>query len=72
MRELGTKQTLKVLRKRENGIYLGEGRGQEQGVLLPRRQVPEGIGIGDELEVFLYKDSEDRLIATVNEPLLKL
>ena len=88
MLELGKKQTLKVLRKRENGVYLGEGRdaggetesgkGQklqgkkelETGVLLPRRQVPEGIEIGDELEVFLYKDSEDRLIATTAAPFL--
>ena len=44
----------------------------EQGVLLPRKQVPDGIKVGDELEVFLYKDSEDRLIATVREPLLTI
>ena len=87
MLELGKKQTLKVLRKRENGVYLGEGRTEQEagrrldaegikktetGVLLPKRQVPEGTGVGDELEVFLYKDSEDRLIATTETPLLSL
>ena len=70
MMELGKKQTLRVLRKKELGVYLGEGGSMEQGVLLPRKQVPDGIKVGDELEVFLYKDSEDRLIATVREPLL--
>ena len=72
MMELGKKQTLKVLRKRENGVYLGESEEAETGVLLPKKQVPEGTEPGDWLEVFLYKDSEDRLIATVNEPLLTL
>ena len=72
MMELGKKQTLRVLRKKEIGVYLGEGGSMEQGVLLPRKQVPDGIKVGDELEVFLYKDSEDRLIATVREPLLTI
>ncbi len=45
---------------------------EKESVLLPRKQVPEGAKIGDELEVFLYRDSEDRLIATVNRPLLTL
>ena len=72
MMELGKKQTLRVLRKKEIGVYLGAGGSMEQGVLLPRKQVPDGIKVGDELEVFLYKDSEDRLIATVREPLLAI
>ncbi len=71
MLELGKKQTLKVLRQKEIGVYLGEA-GAEQSVLLPRKQVPERIAVGDEIEVFLYKDSEDRLIATVHEPLLTM
>ncbi len=45
------------------------GREQDQ-VLLPLRQVPEGTRLGDEIEVFLYKDSKDRLIATTQEPKL--
>lgn len=49
------------------------GREDENGhVLLPRSQVPEGTEEGDELEVFLYRDSEDRLIATRKEPVLTL
>lgn len=51
------------------GVYLGNA---EERVLLPKKQVPEDIEIGDPIEVFLYKDSDDRLIATTNEPKLKL
>ena len=39
----------------------------EERVLLPKKQVPEGIEVGDPIEVFLYKDSSDRMIATTNE-----
>ena len=56
MIELGKKQTLKVLRQKEIGVYLGEGITGEPGVLLPRRQVPEGTVVGSEIEVFLYKE----------------
>ena len=41
-------------------------------VLLPTRQIPEGLEIGDNVEVFLYRDSEDRIIATTHTPLIKL
>ncbi|MCR4893064.1 MAG: S1 RNA-binding domain-containing protein [Lachnospiraceae bacterium] len=41
-------------------------------VLLPRKQVPENAAVGDEVEVFLYRDSNDRMIATVNKPLIRL
>ena len=44
----------------------------EERVLLPKKQVPEDIEVGDPIEVFLYKDSSDRLIATTNEPELKV
>ena len=44
----------------------------EERVLLPRKEVPENAVIGDELDVFLYKDSRDRLIATTRQPKLEL
>jgi predicted RNA-binding protein (virulence factor B family) len=69
MLRLGEKQKLKIVKKTDFGVYLSEG-GDEERVLLPGAQVPEGAGIGTELEVFLYRDSEDRLIATVRTPLL--
>ena len=71
MIELGRVQKLKVIREKEFGIYLGE-EGAENGVLLPRKQVPEGTKLGDEMEVFVYKDSSDRLISTVRQPKLQL
>lgn len=65
--KLGEKQVLTVVKKVAFGVYLGN---DEQRVLLPKKQLPEGIEPGDPVEVFLYKDSEDRLIATTNEPKL--
>lgn len=67
--KLGERQTLTIDRFRDFGAYLTDG---EQSVLLPGKEVPEGAGIGDRVEVFLYKDSSDRLIATRQEPLLTL
>ena len=69
---LGEYQKLKVIKKVEFGVYLAEHEGDENRVLLPEKQVPEGTRIGDEMEVFLYKDSKDRLIATTNTPKLTL
>lgn len=70
--KLGEKQKLLVVKKVEFGIYLAEHEADETRVLLPLKQVPEGTGVGEELEVFLYKDSKDRLIATTKDPLLML
>ncbi len=64
---IGTYHTLKVLSKKEFGVYL-EVPGEERGILLPAKQVPKGVKIGDELRVFVYRDSQDRLIATTNTP----
>lgn len=69
---LGEFQKLKVIKKVEFGVYLAEREGDEIRVLLPFKQVPEGTAIGDEVEVFLYKDSKDRLIATTNQPKITL
>ena len=68
MIELGKRQLLEVVRVKEFGVYLSEKAGDEAAVLLPGKQVPEGTGIGDKLEVFIYRDSQDRLIATTGEP----
>lgn len=74
MIRLGEIQQLKVVKKVEFGIYLAEpdARDKEEKVLLPAKQVPEGTDIGDILEIFAYKDSKDRLIATTKKPKLVL
>ena len=72
MIELGKRQLLEVVRKKDFGVYLGEKAGDEAAVLLPKKQVPEGTKIGDKIEVFIYKDSEDRLIATTGEASLQV
>lgn len=68
---IGERQTLTVLREAEFGIYLGPDFSAES-VLLPKKQVPEGTKTGDRLSVFIYRDSEDRLIATVREPAVQI
>lgn len=70
--KLGEKQTLVMVKKVDFGIYLAEDPDAGERVLLPLKQVPEGMETGRELEVFLYKDSKDRLIATTREPYLTL
>ena len=69
MMKLGKKQVLTVVKKVDLGVYLGS---EEERVLLPKKQVPADIELGDPVEVFLYKDSDDRLIATTNEPKIEL
>ena len=72
MLRLGEKQTLVVIKKVDFGVYLAEEMGSEEKVLLPGKQVPAGTDIGSEIEVFIYKDSDDRPIATTNEPKIVL
>jgi len=72
MIRLGECQELTAVKKVEFGIYLAEQPEDETRVLLPQKQIPENTKVGDKLNVFLYKDSKDRLIATTNEPKLKL
>lgn len=69
MIELGVKQCLNVVKEVEFGVYLGN---EEDKVLLPKKQVPEETEIGDALTVFVYRDSSDRLIATMKEPFIEL
>ena len=72
MIELGKKQTLQVVKTVDFGVYLAEDMNADtkHQVLLPAKQVPAGTKAGDKLEVFIYKDSQDRMIATTNEPRL--
>ncbi|MDD6811942.1 MAG: S1-like domain-containing RNA-binding protein [Lachnospiraceae bacterium] len=70
---LGEVQTLEIVKKVEFGVYLAESKEkQEERVLLPLKQVPPEAKLGDLVEVFLYKDSKDRLIATTNMPKVTL
>jgi predicted RNA-binding protein (virulence factor B family) len=66
--KVGQIQTLKVARISDFGLYLSDEEGQE--VLLPNRFVSLKNAIGDEIEVFVYHDSEDRLVATTDRPLI--
>ncbi|MBQ6678433.1 MAG: RNA-binding protein [Lachnospiraceae bacterium] len=65
--EIGKTQELFLLRMAEQGAYLGLKDGSES-VLLPRKQVPDRLKEGDRIQVFVYRDSEDRPVATVRRP----
>jgi len=67
--KLGEKQVLTIVKQVEFGVYLGS---ESEKVLLPGKQVPKGVEPGDPVEVFLYKDSQDRLIATTRQPKITL
>lgn len=69
MIRLGEKQVLKVVRMKDFGMYVGD---EAEAILLPRKYVPAGTKVGDDVEVFVYRDSSDRLIATTEEPALML
>lgn len=73
MIKLGEKQVLEIVKTVEFGVYLATSKEhQEDRVLLPIKQVPAGAKVGDTLEVFIYRDSQDRMIATTNEPKLTM
>mgnify|MGYP000836079588 FL=1 len=67
--ELGKKITLKVVKKTDFGVYLGT---EEDKVLLPKNEVPEGTDVGTEITVFICRDSQDRLIATIHQPVAQV
>ena len=67
---LGRFNILKVVKKVDFGMYLDGG--EEGRILLPSRYVPQGCEVGDELNVFLYLDSEERLVATTQQPLAQV
>ncbi len=71
--ELGKTQELVVTKKTDFGVYLNTPDGKEnEKILLPKSQVPEGTELKDVLNVFVYKDSEDRPVATMLEPDIEL
>ncbi len=69
MVKMGEYNVMKVIKEKSMGVFLDDG---DAGILLPKRFVPHGTKIGDELTVFLYHDGEDRPIATTQKPLGKL
>lgn len=69
---LGTTKHLCITKESKHGVYLGSGDYPGLEVLLPNNQVPEGAKKGDTVDAFLYKDSEDRLVATLEEPYIQL
>jgi predicted RNA-binding protein (virulence factor B family) len=73
MIELGKIQKLVVVRSSQIGVYINSADNKDKdAILLPNNQVPQGTDIGDEVEVFVYKDSEDRMIATMKKPKLAI
>jgi len=66
MTEIGQQNTLEVIKRTDFGLFLD---GDELGeILLPNRYVPDGCEVGDSVDVFIYNDSEDRLVATTQRP----
>lgn len=70
MIKIGKYNTLEVIRETKSGLYLGDNEGNE--VLLPGKYIPKDTKTGDRIRVFIYKDSEDRLVATTQQPKLML
>lgn len=68
--KLGKRNLLKVSRIKDHGMYL-EG-GEIGDILLPKRYIPEGTKVGDEVDVFLYLDQEERLVATTEHPYIEV
>lgn len=73
MIELGKKQKLEIVRFTQIGAYLNSKKDKsDDDILLPQKQLPKGIKEGDEIEVFVYRDSKDRIIATTRSPKIKM
>ncbi|AEY67446.1 S1-like domain-containing RNA-binding protein [Clostridium sp. BNL1100] len=73
MIELGKSQKLQIVRRTQIGVYMNtKSDKSKEDILLPKNQVPQDIKVGDEIEVFVYKDSEDRMICTVKKPKITL
>lgn len=73
MIELGKMHKMEVVRKAQNGFYLNSKKDKDKNdVLLPEKQAPQEIKTGEEIEVFVYRDDEGSMIATVKRPKLLL
>ncbi len=72
MLRIGERQELEIVKKVDFGVYLAENRDAQERVLLPKKEVEAEMDCGSRITVFLYKDSQDRMIATRREPLLTL
>lgn len=72
MLQVGKKQDLVIVKKVNFGVYLAEAMDASDKVLLPKKEVPEDAETGTKLCAFLYLDSQDRMIATLREPVLEL
>ena len=70
MIKLGDYNTLRIVKRVDFGLYLDGGDDGE--ILLPSRYVPDGCAIGDEIEVFIYLDQDEKLVATTLHPLAKV
>lgn len=72
MLQLGKRQELEIVKRVSFDVYLGEGQDCVDRVLLPKKEVPKECEVGDRIEVFLYRDSKDRMIATTRSPKLEV
>lgn len=68
--KLGDYNTLRIVKSVDFGMYLDGG--DEGEILLPTRYVPKDARVGDDIEVFIYLDQDEKLIATTLKPLAKV
>ena len=68
--KLGDYNTLRIVKNVDFGMYLDGG--DEGEILLPSRYVPKGVKVGDDIEVFIYLDQDEKLVATTLKPLAKV
>ncbi len=70
MIHIGKTNTLTILRETSPGLFLGDD--EDNVVLLPNKHIEASFKVGDQIDVFIYKDSEDRIIATTQKPYVEI
>ncbi len=70
MVDVGRMNTLTVMREADFGVYLDGG--EFGGILLPKKEVPEGCKLGDQIEAFIYLDTDDFVVASINAPIAQV